>query len=79
MTIEIQVLLDKSQNRSVECHYSDTKFGPNGQPTGEKVDSMAGIILPGESHTYWIHSNRNLRIIENNVDHPIDKSEPVDS
>ena len=64
MTIQVE-LLNLDQHRSVKVVYRDDKFAM-GQPTGEKVESPAGVLLPGDKGSFWIHSNRELRVIEGN-------------
>jgi hypothetical protein len=74
MTIQVE-LLNLDQHRSVKVVYSDDKFtvGTPGQEsphqpltTGEKTESPAGVLLPGDKGSFWIHSNRELRVIEGN-------------
>jgi len=63
MTIAIQ-LLNQSNEHEVEIIYSDSKFGTDGHLTGERVESQAGIIKPRDFSIFYIHSNRNLIVVE---------------
>ena len=77
MTIAVE-LLNQDSHRSVEVLYSDTVFGTDGQPIDAKLESFAKLIAPGEKYIFYLTSQRDLRVLET-IDHPIDKSEPVDS
>ena len=78
MTIQVE-LSNMDQHRSVKVVFSDDKFsvGTPGQgspheplTTGEKIESLAGVLLPGEKGSFWIHSNRELRVIESDQVEP---------
>ena len=63
MTIQVE-LLNRDTSRSIEVVYHDIVVGSDGAPTGECVDSHAGIIEPGRFQTFWMTSTRNLLIVE---------------
>ena len=64
MTIQIE-LLNKDQHRSVTVSYRDGTVNEKGEKDGGFTVSLAGVIHPQESNSFWIHSNRELLIEEN--------------
>lgn len=62
MTIRVE-LLNKSEDRSIKIFYRDIRVADKDAPAGI-TESPAGTIPPAGTDSFYIHSNRQLIVIE---------------